>query len=73
MMNNQSDILNFCFQLLSIFLQFNPGDINFYQDVYNSIIAPNNWCEENLSIMSSYLQYIAAFISLNNNRITIDK
>ena len=30
MMNNQSDLLNFSFQLLSIFLQFNPGRMDLY-------------------------------------------
>lgn len=73
MIKSQSDILNFCFQILSIFLQFHPGDPAFYEQLYNSVITPNNWCEDNLSIMSSYLQYIAAFVAINPQRLVTDK
>lgn len=73
MIQSQSDILNFCFQILSIFLQLNPGDASFYDNIYNSIIRVENWSEDNLSLMSAYIQYISAYISINNNRIMNDK
>lgn len=43
MIQNQSDILNFCFQILSIFLQINPGNMGYYQNIYQSILSSDNW------------------------------
>lgn len=66
-------MINFCFQILSIFLQLSPGDIGFYTNVYESIIRIENWNEENQSIMSSYIQYISAYATINQNKIVDDK
>lgn len=73
MIQKQSDLLNFCFQILSIFLQANQGQGSYYQNVYESILNPNTWIEENISVMASYIQYITAFLSVNNNKIIDDK
>ena len=69
----ESDMVNFCFQALSIFLQLCPGDIGFYENVYSSIIRMENWTEENQSIMSSYIQYISAYVTMNQAKIIEDK
>ena len=66
-------MINFCFQILSIFLQVYPGDIGFYDNVYASIIRLENWSEENQSIMSSYVQYIIAYATTNQKKIVEDK
>lgn len=66
-------MINFCFQILSIFLQIYPGDIDFYNTIYGSVIRLENWTEENISIMSSYIQYMSAFMAINQSRIVEDK
>lgn len=69
----ESDMINFCFQILSIFLQLWPGDQGLYDNVYASVVRQENWSEENQSIMSAYLQYISAYITINQNKIVDDK
>lgn len=73
LINKQSDLLNFCFQILSIFLRFGPADLTMYDNIYLSIINPQNWNEDNLSLVSSYLQYIGGYITLNQNKIIDNK
>jgi hypothetical protein len=41
--------------------------------LYGSVIREENWTEDNVSIMSAYLQYIGGFIALNGDRIVKDK
>lgn len=72
-MNRRSDLLNFCFQILAIFVGFGPADLRFYENIYVSVIKAENWTEDNLSLVSSYLQYITAYITMNTNKIVDDK
>lgn len=73
MIKMESDMLNFCFQVLSIFLRYNAGNMQFYSSIYSSIIRPENWTYENLSLISSYLQYIASYLALHRENIVNDK
>jgi hypothetical protein len=41
--------------------------------VYKSILQTSNWKEENLSIMSSYVQYLGSFIKLKPQVLLDDK
>lgn len=73
MIKSESDMLNFCFQVLAIFLKFGVGDFGVYEGIYGSVLRPENWTQENLSLISAYLQYIAVYITLNPKKIVQDK
>lgn len=40
---SDSDIVNFCFQVLSIFARFSQNQAARYNNIYKSILSPNNW------------------------------
>ncbi len=68
-----SDLLNFCFQILAIFLEFENKNVTKHQQIYDSILSLDNWVEENMSIMSSYIQYISAFLIRSPTNLISDK
>ena len=68
-----SDLLNFCFQILAIFLEFENKNVTRHTQIYESILNPSNWIEENISIMSSYIQYISAFLTRSHSNIINDR
>ncbi len=72
-MKRNSDLLNFCFQILSIFLQFDSKTETRYIQLYNSILDPGNWTDENMSIMSSYIQFISAYLIREPSNLIDDK
>lgn len=68
-----SDLLNFCFQILAIFLEFENQKADKHKQIYDSILNLNNWVEENMSIMSSYIQYISAYLNRSAGNLISDK
>lgn len=72
-MKRESDIVNFLFQILIIFARFNQGQNSKYIQIYKSILDPNNWSEENLSLFSVYVQYMSVFFKLNPPSLIDDK
>lgn len=71
--NRNSDLLNFCFQILAIFLEFENKDVTQHKKIYESILNLENWTEENMSIMSSYIQYISGYLARLPNNLISDK
>ncbi len=43
--NRKSDLLNFCFQILAIFLEFENKNVEKHQKIYDSILNLDNWTE----------------------------
>ena len=41
--------------------------------IYNALLLPDNWKEENQSIMSSYIQFIIAYLNNFKDNLIIDK
>jgi hypothetical protein len=74
MIKAQSDMINFCFQVLAIFLKFcDSSNYAFYDGLYGSIIRAENWTEDNISLVSSYLQYISIYLTINPKKLTEDR
>lgn len=71
--NQKSDLINFYFQILSIFLHFEHKNIGEYSKIYVSILNPENWVEENISIMSSYIQFISGYLTRMPDGLVSDK
>lgn len=71
--NRNSDLLNFCFQILAIFLEFENQNVTSHQKIYDSILNIENWTEENMPIMSSYIQYISAYLVRSPANLITDK
>ncbi len=44
-----------------------------YTNIYNSILTPENWNENNMSLFSAYIKYISIFIAKVNSKIIDDK
>ncbi len=70
---NKSDLINFCFQILAIFLHFENESAEKHQNIYQSLLNLSNWVEENISIMSSYIQYISAYLNRSTSNLISDK
>lgn len=41
--------------------------------IYESLLMPENWKEENQSVMSSYIQFIIAFLTRFRERLLSDR
>lgn len=72
-LQSKSDLLNFCLQVLAIFLQLEGTTDNQYVSIYNSLLLPENWSQDNESLMSSYIQFLIAFIAKHKNKLIEDK
>lgn len=72
-LKNKTDLLNFCLQILSIFLQHQGETTQQYRAIYESLLMTENWREENQSLMSSYIQFLIAFIAKHKQRLIEDK
>lgn len=72
-LNTHSDLSNFCFQIFCLFICLNSNPAQHYIQIYESILDPNNWCEDNSSMMSAYVQYLTTFLLAVPDRITSDK
>lgn len=72
-LKNKSDLLNFCLQILAIYLQLEVNTSSQYNVIYEALLLPENWKEDNQSIMSSYIQFIISFISKHRERLMTDK
>ena len=68
----KSDLVNFCFQILAIFLEFENKQAGKHKAIYDSILNLDNWTEENISIMSSYIQYISAYLNRSAGNLASD-
>lgn len=68
-----SDLLNFCFQILAIFLHFENKTVDKHKMIYDSLLNIDNWVEDNISVMSSYIQYISAYLNRSPNSLVSDK
>ena len=65
--------MNFCIQILAIYLQLSPNTNEKYVQIYNSLLMPENWKEENQSLMSAYIQFLIAFIAKYKQNLINDK
>lgn len=72
-LKNKSDLLNFCLQVIAIFLQLEQVSNNQYRVIYDSLLMEENWREENQSVMSSFIQFIIAFLSRFRERLVSDR
>ena len=73
-LKNKSDLLNFCLQILAIYLQLEGGSTNpQYLNIYQSLLIADNWSEDNQSIMSAYIQFIISFVKTHQQRLVDDK
>ena len=72
-LNSKSDLLNFCLQILAIFLQLESSTNPQYVAIYTSLLMPENWKEENQSLMSSYIQFLISFIAKHKSKLIEDK
>ena len=72
-LQTKSDLLNFCLQILAIFLQLEETTDGQYISIYNSLLMPENWSQENQSLMSAYIQFLIAFIAKHKNKLIEDK
>lgn len=72
-LKSKSDLMNFCLQILSIFVQLEEGTNPQYKTIYDSLLMEDNWKEENQSLMSSYIQFLIAFIAKHKERLIEDK
>jgi hypothetical protein len=41
--------------------------------IYDSLLNIDNWVEDNISVMSSYIQYISAYLNRSSNCLISDK
>lgn len=58
---------------MSIFAKYSdPGNAK-YENLYRSLLQINNWSEQNLSIMSSYVHYISIYFELHPKALLDDK
>lgn len=72
-LKNKSDLLNFCLQVIAIFLQLEQTANSQYRMIYESLLMAENWKEENQSVMSSYIQFIIAFLTRARDRLLSDR
>jgi hypothetical protein len=72
-LKNKTDLVNFCLQILSIFLHHEHGTNAQHKTIYESLLMGENWREENQSLMSSYIQFLIAFIAGHKERLIEDK
>lgn len=72
-LHSKSDLLNFCLQVVAIFLQLEQSTNERYLNIYQSLLLEENWKEENQSVMSSYIQYIIAFLGRFRERLVSDR
>ena len=72
-LNSSSDLMNFCLQILAIYLQLQHNTNEKYVAIYNSLLIPENWKEENQSLMSAYIQFLIAFIAKHKEKLINDK
>lgn len=70
---NKSDLLNFCLQVLAVFLQLEPQMNEQYRIIYSALLDPDNWKEDNQSVMSSYIQFIIAYLSRERSSLISDR
>jgi len=68
-LKNKSDLLNFCLQILAVYLQLEPDTSPQYKSIYDSLLLPENWKEENQSLMSSYIQFLISYIAKFKERL----
>ena len=72
-LKNKSDLMNFCLQVLAIYLQLENSTNQQYVKIYESLLMPENWQEENQSLMSAYIQFLIAFIAKHRHKLIEDK
>ena len=72
-LQSKSDLLNFCLQILAIFLQLEHSTDEQYISIYNSLLMPENWSLDNQSLMSAYIQFLIAFLAKHKIKLTQDK
>jgi hypothetical protein len=70
---NKSDLINFCLQVLAIFLQLEPQMNEQYRIIYRALLDPDNWKDDNQSVMSSYIQFIIAYLSRERSSLISDR
>jgi hypothetical protein len=68
-----SDLLNFVFQIYALIVQMRPTLPQNYTVMYQSILSANNWAQSNTSLLSSYVQYILAYLTKSPANVMSDK
>jgi hypothetical protein len=58
-----SDLLSFMFQIYALIVQMRPTLPENYTNLYKSILSANNWMQANICLLSSYVQYILAYLT----------